>query len=77
MSSASSASEREQRLERVLADYLHAVAAGAAPDHAEIMRQHPDLAADLDSFFRNRDALERIADLPFIRSELKKLNLDW
>jgi WD40 repeat protein/serine/threonine protein kinase len=62
MSSASSASEREQRLERVLADYLHAVAAGNAPNCAELLREHPDLAADLDSFFRNRDALERIAE---------------
>src|ERR1700682_6024841 len=56
-----SPSERVQRLERILADYLHAVEAGTAPDRAELLKQHPDLAADLGSFFRNRDAMERIA----------------
>jgi WD40 repeat protein/tRNA A-37 threonylcarbamoyl transferase component Bud32 len=57
-----SSSEREQRLERILADYLHAVEAGTAPDRAALLQQHPDLAADLDSFFRNRDAVQRIAE---------------
>jgi WD40 repeat protein len=54
--------QREQRLERILADYLHAVEDGSPPDHAELLRQHPDLAADLRSFFRNRDAIQRIAE---------------
>jgi WD40 repeat protein len=54
-------SQREQRLERVLADYLHAVEAGTAPDRALLLKKHPDLAADLDSFFRNRDDVERMA----------------
>ncbi len=62
MSATPPPSEREQRLERVLADYLHAVEAGTAPDRAELLAQHPDLAADLGSFFRNRDAMERIAE---------------
>jgi hypothetical protein len=42
-------------------DYLHAVEAGTSPDRAELLKQHPDLAAELGSFFRNRDAVERIA----------------
>jgi DNA-binding beta-propeller fold protein YncE/predicted Ser/Thr protein kinase len=54
-------SEREQRLERVLADYLHAIEAGTAPDRAALIKQHPDLAADLASFFHNRDEVERMA----------------
>jgi hypothetical protein len=54
-------SEHDQRLERVLAEFLHAVEDGSAPDRAALLRQHPDLAPDLESFFRNRDALERIA----------------
>jgi serine/threonine-protein kinase len=62
MSEMPSSSKREQRLERVLADYLHAVEAGTAPDRAALLQQHPDLAADLDAFFRNRDAVERIAE---------------
>jgi serine/threonine protein kinase len=62
MSETPSSSEREHRLERILADYLHAVEAGTAPDRAALLQQHPDLAADLNSFFRNRDAVERIAE---------------
>jgi WD40 repeat protein len=53
---------REQRLEHILADYLHAVEAGAAPDRSDLLRQYPDLAADLDSFFRNRDTMQRLAE---------------
>jgi 2-oxo-4-hydroxy-4-carboxy--5-ureidoimidazoline (OHCU) decarboxylase len=47
-------SQPDDRLEQILADYLHAVEAGTAPDRAERLQQHPDLAA-------NRDAMERIA----------------
>ena len=57
-----SPSDREQRLEKVLADYLHAVDAGQAPNRDEMLTLHPDLAADLASFFRNRDAMERLAE---------------
>jgi hypothetical protein len=57
-----SPSERDERLEQILADYLHAVEAGVAPDRAEFIGRHPDLAADLASFFGNRDAMERIAE---------------
>jgi WD40 repeat protein/predicted Ser/Thr protein kinase len=60
--STTSPSDHEQKLERVLADYLHAVAAGTAPDRTALVAQHPELADDLASFFRNRDALERIAE---------------
>jgi serine/threonine protein kinase/WD40 repeat protein len=54
-------SSSELRLERVLADYLHAVEAGTPPDREELIKQHPDLADDLRSFFRNRDAVDRMA----------------
>ncbi len=62
MAESSPASEREQRLERVLADYLHAVEAGTPPDRADLLAQHPDLAGDLRSFLQNRDAVERMAE---------------
>ena len=52
-----SPSQRDERLEQILAEYLHAVEAGAAPDRAELLKQHPALAGDLGSFFRNRDAM--------------------
>lgn len=58
---ASASSEREQRLERVLADYLHALEGGSQPNRDEVLRQHPDLAEEMLSFFRNRDAVERLA----------------
>jgi serine/threonine-protein kinase len=51
-------SEREQRLERVLAEYLHAVEAGQPPGRAELLARHPNLADELASFLRNREALE-------------------
>jgi WD40 repeat protein len=54
--------QREQRLERLLADYLHALEAGSPPDPAAMLQQHPDLATELRSFFRNRDAIQRIAE---------------
>src|SRR5437667_2789158 len=62
MSDTPAPSERDQRLERVLADYLHADEAGQPADREALLRQHPDLAADLGSFFRNRDAMQRIAE---------------
>jgi WD40 repeat protein/tRNA A-37 threonylcarbamoyl transferase component Bud32 len=55
------AADRDARLERVLADYLHAEAAGAAPSRAALLAAHPDLAGDLDSFLANRAAVERVA----------------
>ena len=62
MSEPSSTSARDQRLERILADYLHTAETGRPADREELLRQHPDLAADLRSFFRNRDAMQRIAE---------------
>src|SRR4051812_9826461 len=53
--------EREARLERALADYLHAAEAGAAPSQDELLARHPDLADELRSFLANREALERLA----------------
>ncbi|HYH68836.1 MAG TPA: serine/threonine-protein kinase, partial [Urbifossiella sp.] len=53
--------DRDARLERVLADYLHAAEAGAPPDRAALLAAHPDLADELASFLRNRSAVERVA----------------
>jgi WD40 repeat protein/tRNA A-37 threonylcarbamoyl transferase component Bud32 len=62
MKTSDSSSQRDERLERVIADYLHAAETGKAPDRAELLKQYPDLAGDLVSFLRNRDAVERIAE---------------
>jgi WD40 repeat protein len=55
-------SEREQRLEQILADYLRAAEAGAPPDRAELMARHPDLADELREFFANHDPMRRLAE---------------
>src|SRR5262245_11270686 len=53
--------EREQRLNDVMAAYVQATDAGHAPDRAEILARHPDLADDLEAFFADHDRLNRPA----------------
>ncbi|HYH66406.1 MAG TPA: WD40 repeat domain-containing serine/threonine protein kinase, partial [Urbifossiella sp.] len=53
--------DRDARLERVLADYLHADEAGTPPDRDALLAAHPDLADEIASFLRNRSAVERVA----------------
>ncbi|MCY2962424.1 MAG: protein kinase [Planctomycetota bacterium] len=55
-------SDRPSRLDQVLADYLNRVEAGAAPDPADWIAQHPDLADELRSFLRNRESVGRLAE---------------
>jgi hypothetical protein len=61
MSSPHDAEDRDARFERVVADYLHAAERGLAPDQAALIAEHPKLAEDLQSFFANRAAMERVA----------------
>src|SRR5580704_933552 len=53
---------RQARLEQVLADYLHAVENGQPLDRSALIAAHPDLADDLQAFFRNRDSIDRLAE---------------
>ena len=54
-------SDREQSIERVIADYLAAEDAGTTPDRAAILAANPDLAPELRSFFGEHDRFERLA----------------
>jgi serine/threonine protein kinase len=51
-------SEKEQRLNRLLYDYLRAIEAGQTPDRQELLKRHPELAVLLGEFFANWDRLE-------------------
>ena len=61
-SPADSQSEPQSRLERVLAEYLRSVDEGRPIDRAELLAAYPDLGDELQSFFRNRDAMARISE---------------
>jgi WD40 repeat protein/tRNA A-37 threonylcarbamoyl transferase component Bud32 len=52
---------REQRLQEAVAEYLEAVEAGRAPDRRQWLERHAELAADLESFLANHDAVARVA----------------
>ncbi len=53
--------DREQRLDQVIADYLAAQDSGIAPALDALLAAHPDLAEDLQSFFREHDRFGRLA----------------
>jgi hypothetical protein len=53
--------EREQRLNGVMAAFLGAVDVGETPDRAAILAEHPDLADELRAFFADHDRLDQLA----------------
>ena len=53
--------DRQSKLERVLADYLHSVEQRQPLDRSALIAAHPDLANDLQSFFHNHDSIGRLA----------------
>jgi tRNA A-37 threonylcarbamoyl transferase component Bud32 len=54
----------EDRVDELIAAYLEAVAAGQAPDRAELLARHPELAEELRSFFADHDRVHALAE-PF------------
>ena len=56
----SNATARDQRVERVLVDYLRRVEQGEAVDRTALLAEHPDCAADLQEFFANQQLFDRV-----------------
>ena len=54
-------SAREDLLDEILTGYIKAVETGRSPDRQEWLARHPDLAAELQAFFRDQDQLDRFA----------------
>src|SRR5436305_9108749 len=54
---------QEQRLHKVIADYLAARRAGQAPDRQAILARHPELAAELAAFYAEQDQVHQTAPL--------------
>ncbi len=52
---------QDPRLEEILHDYLRAVDAGRAPDQGELLRRHPEFAAELHAFFADQERADRLA----------------
>src|SRR4051812_6842164 len=48
-------------LNRVIAEYIQACDLGHAPDRAEILARHPELASELRQFFSQRDWMRQSA----------------
>src|SRR5262245_45330289 len=53
--------DREEQLDVVVTAYLKAVETGQNPDRELLLRQYPDLAAELKEFFAGQDQVDRLA----------------
>src|SRR5262245_25656890 len=53
--------EREDRLNEVLLAYVEEIESGRVPDRQKLLADNPDLREDLESFFNDRDAIDRLA----------------
>jgi 2-oxo-4-hydroxy-4-carboxy--5-ureidoimidazoline (OHCU) decarboxylase len=59
---ANGSESREERVNAILAEYLDAAAVGKAPDRAELLARHPDLAAELASILAEDEQVRKMAE---------------
>src|SRR5262245_29477845 len=57
----SSSTDREERVDAAIAEWLEAAEQGRAVDPLEFLSKHPDLADDLRKFLADRDQFARAA----------------
>ncbi len=57
-------SEREERLDEVVAEYLDAVRAGRRPSREELLARHPELRLELEEFLDGIERLGQVSNLP-------------
>lgn len=55
-----SESSRDLQVQAILHSYLQAVDAGQTPDREELLRKHPELAAELREFFADQEKMDRL-----------------
>lgn len=54
------ATNQEQQLDEIIADYLEALETGTAPTRQELLERYPHLAGDLDAFFADQDQFDSL-----------------
>ncbi len=54
--------ERDARLDELIAEYLGEVEGGRNPNREQYLSRYPDLAVDLGAFLDDRDQFQRLVD---------------
>lgn len=71
-----SGSGSSERLNQLIADYLMAVERGTAPNRDQLLKDHPELASELVSFFSDHDAVQTPSSRPGLPPDKRHPTLD-